>query len=163
MPVLTLRPTKKLARQLGINVPRVPPAVPSRVTDWCAHTFVRGGEPWLIFCNTASFYPVFAGAAGVTDGEALARRLGGMVLQVLKTNGFTAQAKIIEGELTGFQFAPIPDRAVLSSISELMRLADGCFDDADLTPATLSRQLGETPMSALGMNSPARVLESLRT
>ena len=161
MRVITLRPTKKLARQLAISVPRLSPAVPSRVTDWCTHTFLRGDEPWLIFCNTASLYPVFASAAAVTDGEALARRLCGMVIGVLKTNGFSTQAKIFERELTDFQFAPIPDRAVLSSISELIWLSDSWFNDVDLTPATLSRQLGVTPMSALGMNSPERALASL--
>jgi hypothetical protein len=160
--VLTLRPTKKLARQLALDVPRLPVAVPSRVSDWCAHTFLRGNEPWLIFCNTASLYPVFAGSAGVTDGESLARRLGGMVLGVLQTNGFSTQAKIFQRELTGFQFAPIPDRSVLGSVSELIWLADAWFDDVDLTPATLSHKLGKTPMSALGMNRPADALSSLK-
>lgn len=138
--VVTIRPTKKLARQLGINVPRLPVAVPSRVADWCAHTFLRGDVPWLIFCNTASLYPVFGGAANVTDGESLARRLGGMVLGVLKTNGYSTQAKIVERELTDYQFTPIPDRSVLGSISELIWLADSWFDDPDLTPAVLSHR-----------------------
>ena len=162
MRVVTIRPTKKLARQLGISVPRLPVPVPSRVADWCAHTFLRGDEQWLIFCNTASLYPVFAGAANVTDGESLARRLGGMVLGVLKTNGYATQSEIFERELTGFQFTPIPDRSVLGSISELIWLAEAWLDDVDLTPAVLSRHLGETPMSALGMNRPARALSSLR-
>lgn len=160
--VLTLRPTKKLARQLAISVPPLAPVVPSRVSDWCAHTFLQGGHPWLIFCNTASLYPVFASAAGVTDGEALARRLGGMVPAVLKTNGFSTQAKIFERLLIDYQFAPIPDRAVLSSISELIWLSERWFDDVDLTPAKLSSKLGITPMSTLGMNSPERALASLK-
>jgi hypothetical protein len=161
--VLTVRPTKKLARQLALRIPRLPLAVPSRVSDWCAHTFLRGNEPWLVFCNTASLYPVFPSSAAVKNGESLARRLAGIVLGVLQTNGFSTQATIFEAELTEFQFAPIPDRSVLSSISELIWLADSRYDDVGLTPATLSRQLGETPMSALGMNSPARALSSLST
>ena len=152
-----------LARQLGIDLPRVPPPVPSRAADWCAHTFQMGDEAWLVFCNTASVYPVFAGAAGVTDGDSLVRRLAGMVLPVLKQNRFSRQAKIFEREITEIQWAPIPDRAVLSSISELIWLADARFDDADLTPAKLSRALGITPMSTIGMDSPERALSSLRT
>lgn len=123
---------------------------------------MRGDEQWLIFCNTASLYPVFAGAANVTDGESLARRLGGMVLGVLKTNSYSTQAKIFERELTDYQFTPIPDRSVLGSVSELIWLAESWFDDPDLTPAALSHHLGEVPMSALGMNHPARALSSLR-
>lgn len=161
--VLTIRPTKKLARQLGIKIPSVPPPVLSRVADWCAHSFRSGDESWLVFCNTASLYPVLAGAGRVTDGETLARRLGGMVGQVLKTNHFSSQAKIFSEELDDFQWAPIPDRAVLSSISELIWLADSYFKDTALTPGALSFRLGNTPMSALGMNSPARAFGSLRT
>ena len=162
MRVVTIRPTKKLARQLGISVPRLPVPVPSRVADWCAHTFLRGDEQWLIFCNTASLYPVFAGAANVTEGESLARRLGGMVLGVLKTNGYSSQARIFERALTDYQFTPIPDRSVLGSVSELIWLAESFFDEPNLTPGVLSHHLGEVPMSALGMNHPARALSSLR-
>ena len=104
---------------------------------------------------------MFASAAGVTDGEALARRVGGMVAGVLKTNGFSTQARIFERQLTDFQFAPIPDRSVLSSISEMIWLSDARFNDVDLTPAALSRHLGVTPMTALGMNSPERALGAL--
>ena len=47
--VLTVRPTKMLARQLGIVVPADMPTVPSRVADWCAHSFTFGRRRWLIF------------------------------------------------------------------------------------------------------------------
>lgn len=161
--MLTLRPTKKLARQLGIQIPTVPPAVPSRIADWCVHTFLLGNDHWLVFCNTASLYPVFAGGRGVTDGESLARRVGGMVPTVLQANRLTQQAGIFTAALTDFQWAPIPDRSVLGSISEMIYLADPWFDDAGLTPAVLSKKLGNAPMSALGMNSPARAFASLRT
>ena len=122
-----------------------------------------GKEPWLIFCNTASLYPVFAKGLGVTDDETLIRRTVGMVLLVLRENGYSSQAKAIEQELTlGVQWAPIPDRSVLSSISEMIWLADAWFDDANLTPAILSQRLGKTPMTTLGMNDPARAFTTLR-
>jgi hypothetical protein len=63
-----------------------------------------------------------------------------MTLQVLRDNGHSLQADIIERELAaGVQWAPIPDRSVLSSISEMIWLADAHFDDGDLTPAILSQ------------------------
>ena len=161
--MLTLRPTKKLAKQLGLQIPSAPPVVKSRVADWCVHIFPIGQESWLIFCNTASLYPVFAKGLGVTDDETLVRRAVGMVLQILRENGFSSQAKIIEQELTlGVQWAPIPDRSVLGSISEMIWHSDHYFDDADLTPAILSQRLGTTPMSTLGMNNPARAFKTLR-
>lgn len=159
--MITLRPTKTLARQLRISLPAVPPPVPSRVADWCAHIFEWHDGPMLIFCNTASLYPVLASANNVSDGESLARRVGGMVPRVLKENGFLAQMKCFEAELTDFQFAPVPDRSVLGSINELLLLAQAHLGDSRLNPWTLSQRLGKTPMSALGMKNPARALASL--
>ena len=130
--VLTLRPTKKLAKQLGMRIPPAPPVVKSRLADWCVQTFPIGQESCLIFCYTASLYPVFAKGLGVTDDETLVRRAVGMVLLVLRENGYPSQAKIIEHELTrGVQWAPIPDRSVLGSISEMIWQADHHFDDAN--------------------------------
>lgn len=160
--MLTLRPTKKLAKQLGLRIPPTPPPIASRVADWCVHTFLMEDGPWLIFCNTASLYPIFAKATGIKDDESLVRRSAGMILQVLRDNRHSVQADMMERELAaGVQWAPIPDRSVLSSISELIWLAEGHFDDVGLTPAVLSHRLGTTPMSILGMNNPTRAFTSL--
>ncbi|MDQ5978410.1 MAG: hypothetical protein QG602_1384 [Verrucomicrobiota bacterium] len=151
-----------LARQLGITVPPGMPEVPSRVADWCAHTFTHDRKRWLIFCNTASLYPIFAHAKGVDDGESLIRRVGGMVPLVLRENGHPDLAKSFESELHEVQWAPIPGRSVLGSMNELVWLAEAWIGDPHLTPAILSRELGRTPMSALGMNHPAQALATLR-
>jgi len=55
--MLTIRPTKMLARRLGLTLPAVPPAVANRVADWCAHEFQSGRFRYLIFCNTAALLP----------------------------------------------------------------------------------------------------------
>lgn len=56
--VLTIRPTKMLARRLAIALPPAPPAVANRVADWCEHEFRVGRYRYLMFCSTASLYPV---------------------------------------------------------------------------------------------------------
>jgi hypothetical protein len=66
-----------LARRLGIAVPATAPVVTNRVADWCAHEFRVSRYRYLIFCNTASLYPVVMAARGVTDGEKLGWRLLG--------------------------------------------------------------------------------------
>jgi hypothetical protein len=152
-----------LARQLGIELPTAPPAIPSRIADWCVHSFRLGRHPWLVFCNTASLYPVFAGGGRVKDGESLVRRAGGMIGAVLQENDLKHQADIFTAALTDFQWAPIPGRSVLGSINELIYLAEPWFEDAGLTPAVLSKRLGNTPMSALGMSNPTRAFATLRT
>jgi len=161
--MVTIRPTKMLARQLGITLPKLPPPVPDRIADWCAHSFATGDQNWLVFCNTTSLYAVFAKADGVTDGESLARRLGGMVLQVITANGFSTQARAFKAALTEYQWAPIPDRSVLGSINELIYLADPLFDDPHLTPGSLAERVSNAPMSAIGMNSPKKVFARMGT
>lgn len=161
--MFTLRPTKTLARQLGIVLPTSPPPVPSRIADWCAHSFQVGRHSWLIFCNTASLYPVIAGGTRVHDGGSLIRRAGGMILQVLDTNQLVHQSRVFAAELRAVQWAPIPDRSVLGSINEMIRLADEQFTEPNAMPGDLSRRLARAPMSALGMNSPADAFASLRS
>lgn len=161
--MLTIRPTKTLARKLGIALPTTPPPVPSRIADWCAHSFRAGRHSWLIFCNTATLYPVFARATRVRDGEALAGRAAGMIHQVLEANQFNPQAAVFAAELREIQWAPIPGRSVLGSINEMIWLAGHWLDEPDLTPAFLSQRMGRTPMSALGMNSPAEAFAPLRS
>ena len=85
-----------------------------------------------------------------------------MVNQIFRANGLADQAISFESELNVVQWAPIPGRSVLGSMNDLVYLAGARLDDPDLTPAELSRLLGQTPMSALGMNHPAHALATLR-
>lgn len=157
--MLTLRPTKMLARRLKIEVPAVPPPVANRVADWCVHEFRDGRVRYLIFCNTASLYPVVTYGRGVTDDGALLRRylnamkscLGGTELE------FQFQRWIVP-EWGEVQWAPIPDKAVLSSVNEtIMRARSGM----DKSPVELSQWLGRCPMSVLGGKFPDRVFAGL--
>ena len=161
--MLTIRPTKMLAKRLGIEVPPVPPAVANRVADWCAHEFKVSRHRYLIFCNTASLYPVVMMATGVTDGPKLVARLMGGLQTCLRGGQVETQFQrriLVEGPL--IQWAPIPGRSMLGSINELIFLAQcGLQDDPAITPPELSHWLARTPMSALGMNSPDRVFPKL--
>ena len=90
--MLTIRPTKMLARRLGIELPATPPAVANRVADWCAHEFRTQRFKYLIFFNTASLYPVLTYARGVTDDHELIERL----VEAVKLN--------LEGTKLEFQY-----------------------------------------------------------
>ena len=66
---------------------------------------------------------------------------------------------LIEGP--NFQWAPIPGKSVLGSINELVFLAKCRLEERDCGPEELSRWLAQTPMMALGGNSPDRVFPKL--
>ena len=57
------------------------------------------------------------------------------------------------------QWAPIPDKAVLSSVNELIMQARYGMHKS---PIELSQWLAETPMKLLGYNSPDRVFRAMR-
>jgi hypothetical protein len=160
--MLTIRPTKMLAKRLGIEVPRVPPAVTNRSADWCTHEFRVSRYRYLIFCNTASLYPVVMMATGVTDGAKLAARLMGGLQTCLRGGALEAQfERRIVGAGLDVQWAPIPGKAVLGSINELVFATKFHLQERDFGPAELSRWLAQTPMTILGGNSPDRVFPLL--
>ena len=157
--MLTIRPTLMLARRLHITVARTPPPVANRVADWCAHQFNVGHTRYLIFCHTASLYPVITYARGVTDEGSLIQRL----IEALKLNLTGTELEFqyqrwIAPEWTQVQWAPIPGRAILGSINELIYMAK-VF--SDLSPVDLGKKLAKTPMKVLGWNSPDRVFPKL--
>lgn len=151
-----------LAKRLKIDVPPVAPVVTNRVADWCAHEFKVSRQSYLVFCNTASLYPVVMMARGVTDGEKLVMRMLGGLQTCLRGRELESQFQrriVVEGPL--FQWAPIPGRSVLGSINELVFAAKIGLESRDYGPEELSRWLAQTPMPALGGNSPDRVFPKL--
>jgi hypothetical protein len=151
-----------LARPLGLAVPAVPPPVKNRVADWCVHEFREGGYRRLLLCNTATLYPLVTDARGVTnEGELIKRAIAAMQLCFQGTEWELHYQRWIVPELGAVQFAPIPDRAVLSSLNELILMARYGLRNRDYSPAELAAWLAQTPMKAIGHNSPDRAFRTL--
>ena len=161
--MLTLRPTKMLARRLGLTVPAAPPPVPNRVADWCVHEFRAARHRYLLFWNTAAFYPVLTHGTGVRDEHDLIVRLTAGLKHVLGGTEleFHYQRWIVP-ELAAVQWAPIPSRSVLGTMNDLMLMAKYHLENREESPVELSRLLAQAPLSALGMNSPERAFRTLR-
>ena len=160
--MLTIRPTKMLARRLGIELPATPPAVSNRVADWCAHEFRTQRFKYLIFFNTASLYPVLTYARGVTDDHELIERLTeAMKLNLEGTKLEFQYQRWIAPELAAVQWAPIPDRSIMGSMNDLILMAKYHLKYEGDSPVELSRKLAQAPMSMLGMRSPDRVFPTL--
>lgn len=157
--MLTLRPTKMLARRIKLELPATPPPVPNRVADWCAHEFRAGGHRHLLLAHTASLYPLVTYARGVNDEDALIERcVEAMRINFVGTELEFQFQRCIVPELTEVQWAPIPNKAILGSINELIALARYGMDKS---PVELAQWLAQTPMKALGHNSPDRVFSTL--
>jgi hypothetical protein len=161
--MLTLRPTKMLARRLHLNVPTAPPPVTNRVADWCAHEFTAARHPYLLFWNTAAFLPVLVQGRGLRDNHDLIMRLIDGLKLVMSGNDLEFHfQRWIAPELNEVQWAPIPTRSVLGTMNDLMLMAKYHLAERDESPMELSQLLAKAPLSALGMNSPAKAFRSLR-
>jgi len=161
--MLTLRPTKMLARRLHLTVPATPPPVVNRVADWCAHEFRAERRRYLLFWNTAAFLPVLVDGRGVRDDHDLIMRLAdGLKLVTDGTELAFHYQRWIAPELGTVQWAPIPSRSVLGTMNDLMLMAKYRLAAGEESPVELSLRLAETPLSALGMNSPDRAFRSLQ-
>lgn len=161
--MLTLRPTKMLARRLHLTVPATPPPVANRVADWCAHEFTAQRHRYLLFWHTAAFLPVLVPGRGVRDEHDLIMQLAdGLKLVMDGTDLEFHHRRWIAPELGAMQWAPIPSRSVLGTMNDLMRIAKYHIIEGDESPVELSLRLSETPLTALGMNSPEKAFRSLR-
>jgi hypothetical protein len=160
--MLTIRPTKMLARRLRIELPPAPPVITNYVADWCVHEFRVSRHRFLIFCNTAALYPVVMAARGVTDGPSLVARLaGGLKLCMEGTALDSHFQRWIAPELAAVQWAPVPGKSILGSMNDMISMAKYSLAHRNESPVDLSRWLAKSPMSALGMNSPDRVFPKL--
>jgi len=160
--MLTIRPTKMLARRLALELPVALPTVTNRVADWCVHEFRISRHRHLIFCNTASLYPVVCHARGVTDRNSLVERLAEALKEGLEGTKLEKHyQRWIVPELAAVQWAPIPGRSILGSMNDLIFAARCGYEDRNYSVVEMSRWLAVTPLSVLGMNSPDRVFPTL--
>ena len=161
--MLTLRPTKMLARRLHLTVPAAPPPVTNRVADWCAHEFTAERHRYLLFWNTAAFLPVLLSGRGVRDDHGLIMRLTDGLRVAMSGNDLEFHfQRWIAPALSEVQWAPIPSRSVLGTMNDFMIMAKYHLAERDQSPLEISRLMAGAPLSALGMNSPAEAFRSLR-
>ena len=161
--MLTLRPTKMLARRLHLAVPAAPPPVTNRLADWCAHEFTASRHRYLLFWNTATFLPVRVPSRGLRDDHDLIMRLIDGLKLVMTGNDLEFYfRRWIEPERAAVQWAPIPSRSVLGTLNDFVIMANYHLSERNESPLEIAELMAKAPLSALGMNSPAEAFRSLR-
>lgn len=161
--MLTLRPTQKFARRLGLQLPSTTPNVQNYVADWCVHEFSAGRIRYLLFVNTPSLLPVIIPARGINNLDRLVGGFAdGLKLTLEGTPGMDQFERWIAPELSAAQLGRIPGRSLLGSMNDLVRLAYFYLHEDKVPLVETSRALARAPMSYLGMNSPDRVFLTLK-
>ncbi len=98
----------------------------------------------------------------MTDSPTLVERLSDTLKLNFTGTGLESQyRRWIAPGLAVVQWAPIPDLSILGSINDMIAMARFELEERDTPPVELSSWLAESPMSALGGNSPDRVFPRL--
>jgi hypothetical protein len=148
--VLTFRPTKKLAARVGLAVPPGDVPVETPHCDWCAHTFTAQRFRYIILTNTHSFFSVIMSSRGVTTEAAFIRSaLGSIGRHLVESGRGSVFERVIAPQANEVQFASIPNRAVLGTITELVFLAQVDLVEGGLSATEVSSRLNEMPLSVL--------------
>ena len=152
--VIVLRPTKKLAKRIGLIVGAgaVAPAHPC--CDWCVMDFQAGRYRWLLFVHTGSLMGCALPARGATDARTLFAKFTLVVVQQLADAGLMQMwHERIEPHLGAMSFAPVPSMSCQGNVNDLARLAKlHLYDGASV--AEVNRHIRDVPMITAGISSP---------
>lgn len=155
--MLTLRPTKTLARRMALSVEPSEGPLANPYADWSLHNFTFSSYRYLIVVNTRSLLPVVIRARGITTGPVLVAALMKSVGDNLRISGWGSLfERFILADAAATKFAPIEGRSLLGSINELVYHAKVELN-AGLPAEAAGFRLREIPMTYLGGNSADRI------
>lgn len=158
--VLILRPTKILAKRLRL-APNQPEPVPTDpYADWCVHTFFAAHTKYLLFTHTTSLVSAVAPARGVTTLAALKSCFAASIEAQLRRHDLGAiWSRHIVPQLDSVEVGSIPNRSVMGSMNEFIRLGRFHIEEGSLDEA--NERLPETPMFGIEAVWPLRAFAAL--
>jgi hypothetical protein len=159
--MLTLRPTKMLARRMALSVgPSEGPAA-NPYADWSLHNFIFSRCRYLIVVNTRSLLPVVIPARGITNGPILVKAMMESIGDNLRLSGWGSLfERFILVETGTTKIAPIESRSLLGSINELVFFAKVELN-AGVPADAAGFRLREIPMTYLGGTSADRIFPQM--
>ena len=134
--------------------------------EWHCNLLTLARRPAYLVTHSLSLFSVLFLAAGASTPETLADAIRRHVRKALTREGIALDAArriLNEGP---DHFCKATDRGVLGSMNDFANMADwAAYEessaDPDFLAHTADKQMNESPMSRLGMDSPRRVLRAL--
>lgn len=156
--MLLIRPTRSLARRLGVSLPTEDADRPSLLTEWYANDFRLGRGEFVLFLSPGTCVPLVIKAAPYRD---LPMRFHLQLLEYLQWLGWADAPRILGPQLAvGVQYARTQDRSALGVIVEFVKHleVDHEIGRLDLN-ATLkmSRRLADILVGARGYQTPVEM------
>lgn len=118
--------------------------------DWSAHLFPVGRTRFILLSNTLSLLSAVVSGQGVTSGKSFRDRAFDGIRVCLTALGHESLTLTLLADDNGpVRFAKALNRSVSGSMNELVRCAEFCMSDGELTLPEVGDRLNDTLLSAL--------------
>ena len=118
--------------------------------DWSAHLFPVGRSRFILLSNTVSLLSAVVSGQGVTDVKSFRERAFDGIRACLTTLGYESISRtLIPADNGPVRFAKALNRSVSGSMNELVKCAEVCMSEGELTLPEVGDRLNDTLLSAL--------------
>ena len=118
--------------------------------DWSAHLFPVGRSNFILLTNTVSLLSAVVSGQGVTSVDRFRERAFDGIRACLTALGYESLTRTVFTADSGpVRFAKALNRSVSGSMNELVKCAEFCMSDGELTLPEVADRLNDTLLSAL--------------
>ena len=147
---MVFRLTQALNARVKAGPLEVLPLHENPLLDWSAHLFPVGRSNFILLSNTASLLSVLVSGQGVRNVTSLRDRAVDGIRACLTAHGDEPLYRtVIPADNGPVRFAKALNRTVSGSMNELVRCAEVCMSDGELTLPEVGDRLKDTLLSAL--------------
>ena len=157
--MFTLRCTKALLKRIKTPTSASPPAPNTVLGDWYANLLLTRSKQLVLCVSERTLLPILVEAANPgTLGSRLQNAVAEMlrVIEVPEERMWAEEAAMEE-----LVVSTTASRQVLGSMNDFAHML--AYYPPGMSPASVARQLAESPCSPIGMNSPRRATLDLLT
>ncbi|QJX01184.1 DUF6933 domain-containing protein [Frigoriglobus tundricola] len=118
--------------------------------DWSAHSFPVGRSNFILVSNTGSLLSAVVSGKAVTNVTSFRERAFGGIRECLTALGHESLTRTLLADDNGpVRFAKTLNRSVSGSMNELVKIAEFCIREGELTLPEVGDRLNDTLLSAL--------------
>ena len=153
---MVIRPTTKLAKQLGLKPTEVLPLADNGYLDWSCRVFeVSRGYSLMLITNTASLYSTVVTVDGLKTSEQFINGLPNCLKRRFLKDGFEDiffdHIYPVSGTV---ELSKALNRSVTGSMSDMISMATIMLNEDDSSLDEVIALLNRTPFKGLGYNRP---------
>lgn len=147
---MIFRLTKSLNARFKAGAMEALPLHENPLLDWSAHLFPVGRRNFILLSNTGSLLSAVVSGLGVTSEKRFRDRAFDGIRACLAALGHESLTRTLLADDNGtVRFAKALNRSVSGSMNELVKCAEFCMSERELTLAEVGDRLNDTLLSAL--------------